>query len=156
VTRRDLDAAHQILWDFISGHWMHLHLVDIYRHNQNVIAVVAIRSNIILDRQYLFAPRIEPSAFFSGKIWYIVAKSIPFLLCLNYVLKTYLQKEKTDRAIFYRDSRLSAQSPDKRLLNKTCTACSRTATFPPTNSINLKPGYPSHLKISPDQISYQL
>jgi hypothetical protein len=28
MTRRDLDATDRILWDFVSGHLIHLHLCD--------------------------------------------------------------------------------------------------------------------------------
>jgi hypothetical protein len=63
MARRGLDATYRILWDFISGHLMHFHLVYLYRRNQNMIAVVAVRPNVILGRQYLFSPRIEPIVF---------------------------------------------------------------------------------------------
>jgi hypothetical protein len=43
-------------------------------------------------------------------------KSIPFLLRLKYVLKRYLQKEKTGQAISDRESGLSARSADRRLV----------------------------------------
>jgi hypothetical protein len=63
ITRWDLDATDRILCYFISGHLMHLHLVYIYRNNQNMIAIVAVRPNAILGRQSLFSPQIEPFLF---------------------------------------------------------------------------------------------
>jgi hypothetical protein len=48
----------------------------------------------------------------------ICSKNSPFLLRLNYDLKRYLQKEKTYRAISYRDSRLSALYADRPPVNK--------------------------------------
>jgi hypothetical protein len=65
-----------------------------------------------------FSLQREPICFHSSKIWYVAAKSIPFLYRLNYVLQRYPQKEKTRRVISERDSRLSAQSADRRLVNK--------------------------------------
>jgi hypothetical protein len=94
MTRRDLDATDRILWDFISGHWIHLHLVYIYRHNQNMIGIIAVRPNVILGWESLFSPPRAPSVFFSGKIWHIETKSVPFLLLLNHGLKRCLWKEK--------------------------------------------------------------
>jgi hypothetical protein len=61
--RRDLNGTDRIVWDFISGHLMPHHLVYIYRHNRNMIAVVAVRPNVILGQQYLSSPQIEPSIF---------------------------------------------------------------------------------------------
>jgi hypothetical protein len=52
-------------------------------------------------------------------------------LHLNYVLKRYLQKEKTVRAISNRDSSLSARNADRLLLNK-----SRPKVEKPREAIN--------------------
>jgi hypothetical protein len=52
VKRRDLDATDRFLWNFISGYLMHLHLVHLYRSNQNMIAIVAVRPNVIRGRQF--------------------------------------------------------------------------------------------------------
>jgi hypothetical protein len=57
MTRQDLNATERILWDFISGYSMHRAQVYIYRNNQNLIAIVAVRPNVILSRQYLFLRR---------------------------------------------------------------------------------------------------
>jgi hypothetical protein len=37
--------------------------VYIYRHKQNMIAIVAVRPNVLLGRQYLFCPQIKPFIF---------------------------------------------------------------------------------------------
>jgi hypothetical protein len=83
-----------------------------------MIAIVAVRPNVILGRQYLFSPQIEPSIFIFWENMTYCSKSIPFLLRLNYVLKRCLQKEKIGRAIYYRDNRLSALCANERLVNK--------------------------------------
>jgi hypothetical protein len=36
---------------------------DIYRHKQDMFAIIAVRPNVILGQQYLFSPQIEPSIF---------------------------------------------------------------------------------------------
>jgi sensor histidine kinase regulating citrate/malate metabolism len=42
MTRRDMDATDRTLYDFISGHSMHLCLVSTYRTHQNMIGIVAV------------------------------------------------------------------------------------------------------------------
>jgi hypothetical protein len=64
MTRRDLNEADRILWDFIFGHLMHLSLIYIYHNNQNMITIVAVRPNDIIGWQYLFSGQIEPLVFF--------------------------------------------------------------------------------------------
>jgi hypothetical protein len=65
--RRDLDETDRILWDFISGHLTHLDMLSIYRISQNMIAIVTVRPNVILGRQYLFSLAIEPFFFADRK-----------------------------------------------------------------------------------------
>jgi hypothetical protein len=60
--------------------------VYIYLHNQNMIAIVAVRPNVILDRQYLLSPQTEPSVFiFWENMTYCSKKYsfIAFQLCLK-------------------------------------------------------------------------
>jgi hypothetical protein len=92
--------------------------VYIYRHNQNVIGLVAVQPDVILGRQFLFSPQIESYVFIFCKNMTYCNKSIPFLLPLNYVLRRYLQRNKTGRAISYRDSRLPALRADRWLVKK--------------------------------------
>jgi hypothetical protein len=105
MTPRDRDVADRVLRAFISGYLMHLHLVYIYCNNQSMIAIVAVRPNVILSRQYRFPQQKAPFIFIFWQNVTYCSKSIPFLLRLNYVLKTHSQKEITDRAISYRDIR---------------------------------------------------
>jgi hypothetical protein len=95
--------------------------VDMYQNKQNMIAIVAVRLNVIPGRHYLFAPQIGPSVLIFWESMPYCSKSIPFRLRLNYILKRYLQKEKLGRATSYRDSRLSALRVDRPLMNKTCS-----------------------------------
>jgi hypothetical protein len=81
-----------------------------------MIALVAVRPNIIVDRQYLSSPQIEPFIFIFCENMTYYSKTIPFLLRLNYILKRHLQKEKTSRVASYRDNRLSALCTDRRLV----------------------------------------
>jgi hypothetical protein len=94
ITRRDLDATDRILEDFISGHLMLLHLVVIYRKNQNTVAIVVVRPNVILGRQYLFPPQIEPSIIIVSQNITYCKKRSPFLWSFNLLFQRYLQKEK--------------------------------------------------------------
>jgi hypothetical protein len=48
----------------------------------------------------------------------MLAESIPLLLCFNHGLKRCLWAGKTGRAIYYRDSRLSGRSADRRLVKQ--------------------------------------
>jgi hypothetical protein len=94
MVRRDLNATNRILWDFIFGHLIHLHLVFIDCNNQNMIAVIAVRPNVILSRRYPFSPQIEPCVFiFEQNIGYC-GKNNVFSIAFECVLKRYLQKEK--------------------------------------------------------------
>jgi hypothetical protein len=68
MTCRDLDGTDGILWHFISGHLMHLHLASIYQNKPNMIAGIVVRPNVILGRQYLFFRRENHLISFSGKI----------------------------------------------------------------------------------------
>jgi hypothetical protein len=94
MKRRDLDATSRILRDFISGHLMHLHLVHIYRYNQNMIANVAVRLNVILGQEYLFSPQIKPTIIIVWQNITYCSKKRPFLLSFNLPLQRYLQKKK--------------------------------------------------------------
>jgi hypothetical protein len=86
--------------------------VYIYRHNENMIAIVATR------RTVSFSPQIEPSIFiFWEKITYC-SRKYPFTTAFILHFKEMLAKGKTGRSISYRDSRLTVQSADRRLVNK--------------------------------------
>jgi hypothetical protein len=78
MMRRDLNATGRILWDLISGHWIHLHLVYIYRNNQNMIVIVAVRPNVILGRHYLFSRQIEPSVLILWQNMRYCSNNYPF------------------------------------------------------------------------------
>jgi hypothetical protein len=74
---------------------MNLHLVYIYRNNQNMIAIVAV--------DHIFSHEWKNSIFISRQQWTNVRKGILLLLHLNHVSKKYLQKEKTGRVVCYGD-----------------------------------------------------
>jgi hypothetical protein len=82
--------------------------VYIYPNKQNMIAIVAVRPNIILGRQDLFSSQKGPTIFIFEQIMPYSSKNILFRLRFNYGLKRYSQKEKTGRVISDQDSRLSA------------------------------------------------
>jgi hypothetical protein len=94
MTHRDLDATYQILWDFISGHLMHLHLVYIYCYNQNMITVVAVRPNVILCRQYLFSPQIAPSIIIVWQNITYCSKKWPFSIKFQFAFAEIFIKGK--------------------------------------------------------------
>jgi hypothetical protein len=91
MTRQDLGATDWILWDFISGHLIHLHLVYIYCHSQNMIAIVTVRPNLILGRQYLFSPHIGPSLFIFWENMTCYSKKYPFSIALNLGFKIFVK-----------------------------------------------------------------
>jgi hypothetical protein len=82
---------------------MHRHLVYIYRNNQNMTAIGAVRPNVILGQQYLCSPEIETSIFISCQNLEHCRKSILFLLGLNHIFKEIFAKEKTGRTFSVRD-----------------------------------------------------
>jgi hypothetical protein len=69
--------------EFWNAQWSFWHEVYIYYHKQNTIAIVAVRLSIILGREYLFSPQIEPSVFIFWENLTCCSKTIPFLLRLN-------------------------------------------------------------------------
>jgi hypothetical protein len=91
---RDLDATDRILSDFIFDHLMHIHLADICRNNSNMIAIVAVQPNLILGRQYLFAPQIEPSVVICWQNMTYWSKRCPFSFALKLRFKEIFTKEK--------------------------------------------------------------
>jgi hypothetical protein len=92
---------------FYSGHLMHFHL-SVHSESRSA-SIVTIKTWSLLSRfgrtllsvENLFSPQIGPSAFIFWQNITYHSKKYPFLLCLNCGLKTYLQKEKTGRAVSY-------------------------------------------------------
>jgi hypothetical protein len=82
-----------------------------------MIAIVALRPNVILSRQCLFSPQTEPPLFIFWANMTNYSKKYPFATAFKFGLKEIFAKGKTGQAISYRDSRLSAQSADGRLVN---------------------------------------
>jgi hypothetical protein len=118
MKRRDLDATDRILWDFIFGNLMHLHLVYICRSDQNMTNVVAVRLKVILVPQYRFSPQMESFVFIFWQNMTYYSKKHPFSIACQLYFKEIFAKGKTDRAISDRDSSLSGRSTDKRPVNK--------------------------------------
>jgi hypothetical protein len=83
-----------------------------------MIAIGAVRPNVVLRWSFRFVPWIEKFYFISHQQWNKVIKSTLLLLRLNYVLKEYSQKEKTCWAASYRDRRILPRSADKWLVSK--------------------------------------
>jgi hypothetical protein len=98
---------------------MHLYLVSIYRHNENTIALVAVRPNAIVDRQHFSSPQIEPSIFIFWENMTYCSKNYPFSIAFKFRFKGIFTKGKTGWVISSRDSRLSAQSTDRRPVKNT-------------------------------------
>jgi hypothetical protein len=84
-----------------------------------MIAIIAVRPNVIRGRQYLFSPQIEPPVFIFWQNMIYCSKKYLFPIAFKLCFKDIFGKGKTGRAIFYRDSRLSAQSTDRLMVNKT-------------------------------------
>jgi hypothetical protein len=87
-----------------------MHLIDIYRHNDTMIPLVAVRPKVIVGQPYLSSPQAEPSIFWENMR--SCSKNYPFSTGLKLRSKEIFTKGKTGRAISYRDSRLSANEQD--------------------------------------------
>jgi hypothetical protein len=76
---------------------------SIHRSNQNMIAIVVVRPNVILGRQDLFSPQIELSVclFWENMTYY--RKNYPFSPTFKLCSNKLFAKGKTDRVISYRD-----------------------------------------------------
>jgi hypothetical protein len=61
--------------------------VYIYRNKHNMIAIVGVRPNVILGRQYLFSPQTEPSVFMFWENMTYCSKKNPFAPAFKLRLK---------------------------------------------------------------------
>jgi hypothetical protein len=83
-----------------------------------MIAIVAVRPNVILGRRHLFSPQREPSVFFFWQNMAYCRKKCPFSTAFKLRFKEIFAKGKIGRAISYRDNRRSARSGDRRLVKQ--------------------------------------
>jgi hypothetical protein len=91
-------------------------------------AVVAVRPNVILGRQYLLSPQIEPSIFIFWENIPSYSQKYLFSIEFQSALTEIFAKGKTGRVLSCRDSRLSAQSADRRRVNKIGLAAAGTVS----------------------------
>jgi hypothetical protein len=77
-----------------------------------MIAIVAVRSNVILGRPIFFSPQIEPSIVIFWENMTDCSIRYPFSTEFKLCLKETFTKGKTGRAISYGDSRLSTIGAD--------------------------------------------
>jgi hypothetical protein len=90
------------------------HLIYIYSNNQNMIVVVAVQPNVILGRQYTFAPQTEPSIFIFWHNMTCCSKTYRFSTALKLPFKEIFAKGETYKVISCRGSPLSALRTDRR------------------------------------------
>jgi hypothetical protein len=74
--------------------WAYWDEVYIYRRKQNMIAIVAVRLNVILGRQYLFSPQMEPSIFIFWENMTDCRKNYPFSTVFKLCFKEMFAKGK--------------------------------------------------------------
>jgi hypothetical protein len=80
---------------------MHFHLVYIYRKNQNMIALVAVRPNGALGRQYLSSPQTEPSIFTLWENMTDCRKRYPFSTVFKLRFKEIFTKGENRSSNFF-------------------------------------------------------
>jgi hypothetical protein len=81
-----------------------------------MISIVAVQPTVILRRQYLFSPQIEPYIFFFWENMTYHNKKYPFSIEIRSAFAEIFAKENTARVISYRDKQKSpdASSSDRR------------------------------------------
>jgi hypothetical protein len=74
--------------------------IDIYHNKQSMIAIVAVRLNVILGRQYPFAPQIEPSVLIFWENMTYCSKKHLFSITFKLYFKEVFAKGKTGSSKF--------------------------------------------------------
>jgi hypothetical protein len=85
---------------------MHLHLVGICRHNQNMIAIVTVRPNVILCREYPVSPQIAPSVFIAWENMTYWSKTCPisitFKLWFEHIFAKQIEQFLIEAGVYRR------------------------------------------------------